>query len=145
MKQLSSVIRGLMLAPLIFAGTLSLAYAHGDAGLEDGTLEVVLGEWSLGFKTAKVDAGNLPIRVANGGTIAHNLTVTMAGATSEIYKTRLLDPGETAELALQFSQDQYDLYCSVPGHRERGMLAALVVGEAAPRKEPETLGDGGYY
>lgn len=144
MNHLSSIVRALLLAPIMSTGVVLVACAQGDAGLQEGRLKVALSEWSLGFKTAEVDAGTLPIRVANRGKIPHNLTVSEAGATTEIYKTRLLSPGETAELSLELSQGQYDLYCSVPGHRERGMLAALAVGEAAPREEPES-GGGGYY
>jgi hypothetical protein len=144
MKHLSSIIRSLLLTPLISIGGLALAYAHGNAGLEEGRLEVVLSEWSLGFEAVVVDAGTLPIHVVNEGKTLHNLVVAEAGTTAEISKTRLLSPGETAELSLEFSKDQYILYCSVPGHAEQGMLASSVVDTATAQEEPES-GGGGYY
>lgn len=146
MKHLSSIIRASLLAPILAASAWLAASAQSGAGLQEGRLEVVLSEWSLGFKAAEADAETLPIHAVNRGTVRHNLTVRERGATSEIYKTRLLEPGETADLSLEFSKGRYDLYCSVPGHRERGMLASLAVGEAPPREAPRPRrGGGGYY
>src|SRR3546814_1380062 len=75
-------------------------------------------------------AGIVRVRAVNVGTLRHNLTVTKAGTFSEIYQTPLLDPGEVVELPLLFAKGEYDLYCAVPGHRNAGMIAYFVVGDA---------------
>src|SRR3546814_4325233 len=73
---------------------------------------------------------------SNVGTLRHNLTVTKAGTFSEIYQTPLLDPGEVVELPLLFAKGEYDLYCAVPGHRNAGMIAYFVVGDAVADVAP---------
>ena len=131
MKHIPSILPAFLLAPFMSTGAVPFAYAHGDAGLEGRTLEVVLSEWSLGFEAVEIDAGTLRIHVANEGKAQHDLTATQVGATAEMFRTRLLSPGEIDEVSFEFSKGQYILYCSVPGHAERGMLASLVVGGAA--------------
>ena len=44
---------------------------------------------------------------------------------------RLLEPGETSEIVWTFSGDQDELIiaCNVPGHRQAGMEASVVIGE----------------
>ena len=45
--------------------------------------------------------------------------------------SRLLEPGETSEIVWTFSGDQDELIiaCNVPGHRQAGMEASVVIGE----------------
>lgn len=126
----SSAFRAFLLAPIAFAISPSLAHAHGDVTSNAGSLRVLLSEWSLEIDTVRVGAGIVRVRAVNEGTLRHNLTVTKAGTFSEIYQTPLLKPGEAAELPLLFAKGEYDLYCAVPGHRNAGMIAYFVVGDA---------------
>jgi uncharacterized cupredoxin-like copper-binding protein len=90
---------------------------------EPVTVEFRATELSFAPKTVEVPAGR-PIRLVlvNDGQIEHNLTidvlnveiVTAAGASAEV----TVDP---------IAPGTYELYCSVPGHREAGMTASLVV------------------
>jgi uncharacterized cupredoxin-like copper-binding protein len=144
MKHLASVIPSLLLVALLSTGPVSPADAHSDAALKEGTLEVVLSEWSLGFKTLEVEAGVLSVHVVNDGKIWHDFAVAETGTTYKIYKTPVLVPGKAVVFFLELPEGRYDLYCSIPGHRERGMLASLAVGETMPPKRPEP-GGGGYY
>lgn len=90
---------------------------------EPVTVEFRATELSFAPKTVDVPVGR-PIRLVlvNDGQIEHNLTidvlkveiVTVAGASAEA----TVDP---------IAPGTYEVYCSVPGHREAGMTASLVV------------------
>ena len=144
--KLSQLTIGIALSGLLVSGvSYSTAYAHGNSGLEAGALEVVLSEWSLGIETVEVDDGTLPIHVVNDGRARHDLTVVRTDSGSKVDKTRLLGPGETAELSLELSEGRYDLYCSVPGHRGAGMVASLIVGEDADDELSQSGNSSGFY
>ncbi|BAS26398.1 hypothetical protein [Limnochorda pilosa] len=104
------------------------AWAHGQAGYRDGVLEVVLNQWSLGFETIEVPAGELTLHVVNGGTLQHNLRVEFERGGQEYeFGTPLLAPGEAHVLMAALPPGEYELYCAVPGHKEAGMMAFLRV------------------
>lgn len=121
------------------------ADARTDAGVTDGTVNVVLDEWSLGFEQAQASQGELAFQVRNAGEQQHNLTVEEAGGGEQYYQTALLNPGEATQFSLDLADDSYDLYCSVPGHREAGLEATLTVGAAQPAEPAEEEEGGGYY
>ncbi len=127
------------------AGTHALAQG---AGVSDGTLNVALEEWSLGFSQASASAGTLTVRTRNTGTAGHNLAIEdQAGEVR--YESPLLDPGQSRRARVDLSDGTYTLYCGVPGHRDAGMEATLTVGEGGGGQEPSTGGGGGsrggYY
>lgn len=87
------------------------------------TVEFKATELSFAPVTAEVPSGR-PVRLvlANEGQLEHNLTIDIlnvkivaaAGASAEV----TVDP---------IAPGRYEVYCSVPGHRETGMTASLDV------------------
>jgi plastocyanin len=62
------------------------------------------------------------VAVVNVGAVPHNLTVTGGPATVD------LDGDEAMELDVSnLAPGTHEVYCSIPGHREGGMEAELVV------------------
>lgn len=61
--------------------------------------------------------------------LRHDLMLE-AGMMHVDANARLLEPGETSELVWTFSgeQDELIIACNVPGHREAGMVAPVVIG-----------------
>ena len=57
--------------------------------------------------------------VQNAGKIAHNLTIQGGKHTANIA------PGKSAKLTVTLKKGAYTLYCSVPGHRQLGMVTKL--------------------
>jgi nitrite reductase (NO-forming) len=121
------------------------------AGSDDGTpaaavpsgevmvLEVELGDLYVKPSTVEVAAGTeLVVRVTNAGALAHDLR--LQGETG----TALLEPGQTEEVSLGVMDASTEAWCTVPGHKEAGMVLAIDVtggtdhgGEpAAPSDEP---------
>jgi plastocyanin len=90
--------------------------ASGGAG-------VTLSEFAVSPEAVSVPEGGT-IAVTNEGAVTHNLavdgtelvTADLSGGQSESLDVSELDPGT------------YTIYCAIPGHREAGMTADLVVG-----------------
>jgi nitrite reductase (NO-forming) len=90
--------------------------------------EVEMGDLSLEPSSIDVPVGaELVLRVTNGGTLAHDLKLE-GGETG----TALLDPGATEEVSLGVIEHSTEAWCTIPGHKEAGMVLAVnVIGEAA--------------
>jgi uncharacterized cupredoxin-like copper-binding protein len=71
-----------------------------------------------------VPAVRFPFDVQNDGKIPHDLVVEGNGIDE---KTPLLDAGQSKTLSVDLKPGTYDLYCSVPGHKEAGMDVKLTV------------------
>jgi FtsP/CotA-like multicopper oxidase with cupredoxin domain len=83
-----------------------------------------------------VPSGTTAINVVNEGAAPHNLVFDVEGgpATSD------LNGGESATLDISGLDDgTYTVYCSIPGHREGGMEATLMIGG----HDGAAAGDGG--
>jgi uncharacterized cupredoxin-like copper-binding protein len=79
------------------------------------------------FKIAlasSVHAGKVTFNVKNDGKLPHDLVVEGNGVKA---KTPLLDPGQSQTLEVDLKPGSYDLYCSVPGHKQAGMDLKLTV------------------
>ncbi len=78
-------------------------------------------EFKIALSTKTVKAGTVTFDVSNGGKIQHDLSI-QGGK-----KTALINPGSSAKLTVTLKKGSYTLYCSVPGHRQAGMVAKLTV------------------
>jgi nitrite reductase (NO-forming) len=70
----------------------------------------------------KVKSGSeVTFAVTNDGTVVHNLTVDGKESTTDLapYAAANLDAGKITK--------EVTVYCSIPGHREAGMEAKVVV------------------
>jgi uncharacterized cupredoxin-like copper-binding protein len=83
------------------------------------TLKVQEKEYKITLATHKVHHGVVTFVVANVGKIAHNLTIQGGKHTANIA------PGKTAKLTVTLKKGSYTLYCSIPGHRQLGMVTKL--------------------
>jgi uncharacterized cupredoxin-like copper-binding protein len=81
-------------------------------------------EFAFALTPSDVKPGLVVFTLENDGQIAHDLAVEGGGIEE---KTPVIDPGETAELEVELEPGDYELYCTVPGHREGGMEVDLEV------------------
>jgi len=99
------------------------ATAATAAAMQHASIE--LGDIFIKPAETHVSAGHVMLDVRNTGGIQHDLALEDGPATP------LLDAGATGALDLGVLEPgTYTVFCSVPGHREAGMVASLVVGEA---------------
>lgn len=71
--------------------------------------------------------GAYTFQVHDTGALAHDLAIQAKGS-STVEKTALIQPGGDATLTVTLGKGVYDVYCTVPGHRQSGMETTLTVG-----------------
>jgi plastocyanin len=70
--------------------------------------------------TAK--AGDITIKLTNASAVPHDVAVDGASGVSD-----QVQDGGTAELTVNLPAGTYEYYCTVPGHRQAGMVGTLTV------------------
>jgi uncharacterized cupredoxin-like copper-binding protein len=83
------------------------------------TVQVKEIEYKITLSTHKVKHGTVTFVVKNAGHTVHNLTIQGGKHTAN------LSPGKTAKLTVTLKKGSYTLYCSIPGHRQLGMVTKL--------------------
>ena len=68
-----------------------------------------------------LSAGKYMFQVKNDGKIAHDLAVKGGE------KTKLIQPGGSAQLTVTLKKGKYTFYCTVPGHEAAGMKVDVTV------------------
>jgi uncharacterized cupredoxin-like copper-binding protein len=123
---------------VLFAGMLAAVYFFGKEteearGAAPGavaarTIDVTESEFKIALPALKeLNGGTYTFRVHNAGKIPHDLVIS-GGQASGPEKTPTIAPGDDATLKVNLGPGRYTLYCSIPGHRQLGMQAALAVG-----------------
>ena len=129
----SLVFFGAMLAAVAVFGKESEAKGAEATAGEQGsaaaakTIKVSETEFKITLPAlSQLSAGKYTFVVTNNGKIQHDLAIT-GGSVAGPEKTPLLSHGQTAKLTVSLQTGNYQLYCTVPGHRAAGMLATLSI------------------
>jgi nitrite reductase (NO-forming) len=108
------------------------------------TVEIELGDLYVRPSTIEVPAGTeVIVDVTNAGAVPHDLKLN--GETG----TEMLDPGDHVTASLGVVTETTQAWCTVPGHREAGMVLDIVVtgstggGTAGGDGSDSGSGDGG--
>jgi plastocyanin len=121
-------------APLAAAGlTLGLVACGGSgptptpiptATPAPAAIEIVTTEFAYDPDDLEVPAGEtVAIRLVNKGVVEHDLTIDALAVT---IKVPIAGTADGTLPALEAGT--YDFYCSIPGHKENGMVGTLVAG-----------------
>ncbi|HEX5247811.1 MAG TPA: cupredoxin domain-containing protein [Gaiellaceae bacterium] len=111
-----------MLSAVVVFGVESEAKGAGaEATTSGATVQVQEKEYKITLATTRVHHGVVTFVVKNVGKIPHDLTIQGGKHTASI------GPGKTAKLTATLKKGAYTLYCSVPGHRQLGMVTKLTV------------------
>ncbi len=116
----SFVLFAAMLTAVLTFGVESEAKGAGEKVVAK-TVAVQEKEFKILPATLTVAHGAVAFDVKNVGKIPHDLAIQ--GGT----KTALINAGQSATLTVTLKAGTYTLYCSVPGHRQAGMVAKLTV------------------
>jgi len=81
-------------------------------------------EFKIKLPKTTLPAGSYTFDVRNDGKIPHDLVVNGEGVKRG---TPLIDPGQSKSLKVDLKAGTYDVYCSVPGHKQAGMDLTLTV------------------
>jgi len=89
---------------------------------EPMVLEVELGDLYVEPSSVEVPAGTeLIVKVRNAGAMPHDLQ--LQGETG----TAMLDPGDEEQVSLGVMEQATEAWCTVPGHKEAGMVLDIQV------------------
>jgi hypothetical protein len=84
-------------------------------------------EFNLLLSQLKLNPGNAIVQFQNAGEDPHDLWIQRVGGSGQLSIGELA-PGDVGELGLRLERDsRYELWCSLPRHRELGMEASLRV------------------
>lgn len=87
---------------------------------------VIEKEFSITLATASFTPGPYTFTVQNQGSFPHNLTIKGPGVDTKASPT--MGRGESGSLTVALQKGSYELWCSVPGHKDRGMDVTIKVG-----------------
>jgi plastocyanin len=117
-----------MLAALLAAGCGRYSGDGGAPGAAAST--VTMTDYAYHPSEVTVRRGQT-VKVINAGGIAHNLKVEKGPdgrrETTELTGTETFLPEDTERLAIDLPPGRYAMVCTVPGHRELGMVGKLTV------------------
>jgi len=108
------------------AGTVTAAGGGGGAA-SGKTIDVTLKDFSIAVaSTGSLAPGTYTFRVTNNGPSSHNLTINGPGVSGKATPT--FAAGGSQDLTVTLQNGSYDLFCSVPSHKQLGMDTHLTVG-----------------
>jgi uncharacterized cupredoxin-like copper-binding protein len=82
-------------------------------------------EFKITLPSNSLSPGSYTFDLTNKGQAGHDLVVDGPGVNNE--KTPVIGGGKTAKLTVDLKSGTYELYCSVPGHKQAGMDLKLKV------------------
>ena len=95
------------------------------AASEPQTIEIKVSEFKFEPKEVRIRAGEVIFKISNEGLIEHNFVIEGEAAAS----IPVIAPGKSEELRVTMKSGEYQLVCSLPGHKEAGMVGTLKVEE----------------
>ena len=140
----------LLLAVVLLAGCGSddsNDQAAGDTTGVAGSVELTATDFKFDPSTVELaKSGEMTFTLVNDGQVTHALEIEGQGIEEESDE---IDGGATTELTVDLKPGEYEFYCPVDGHREKGMEGKLVVGGAAggagtTSEETDTSESSGY-
>jgi mono/diheme cytochrome c family protein len=100
------------------------------ATAEGGRLEIPAdpnGQLAYQVSSATAPAGALEIDSQNDASIPHDIALQEGDSGPELAKGETVQGGGVSRLSVNLRPGRYTFYCTLPGHREGGMLGTLTV------------------
>jgi uncharacterized cupredoxin-like copper-binding protein len=122
----------------------------GETGSAGQTIEISETEFKLDPASVMVkEPGTYTFHVVNDGSTVHALEIEGHGVEEE---TEDIEPGDSADLTVEINEEgEYELYCPIDEHREKGMEGTLSLGagtggggQTTTEEETTTENGGGY-
>ena len=96
--------------------------------LAPARIQVSADEFTYSLSRQSLKAGPAIVQLVNYGEDEHDLRLRRTGG-ARTYRIGKVRPGGVGELEARFLPGRYTLWCSLAGHRTRGMSATLVIRE----------------
>ena len=108
------------------SATSSSAAAAGGASSNLAIAANPSGSLSYDKKSLSAKAGKVTITMTNMSSLGRNITI-QKGTTGAVLGATPTFQGGTKSVSLNLKAGTYTFYCSVPGHRQGGMVGTLTV------------------
>lgn len=116
-------------AGLVLPALSLLASACGTgkapAGRPAGAVEIQLKEFAIEPKVVSAGAGEITLTARNVGSTEHNLVLEQGDRS--VAEIPVVGVGKAESVQVKLSPGTYALVCTLPGHRDAGMVATLTV------------------
>lgn len=89
------------------------------------TITVSGTEFAFALSATELEPGSYVFRLRNEGQVPHDLAIEGPGVDGE--KTPVIEAGATADVDVELQSGDYELWCTVPGHRDAGMETEVTV------------------
>jgi uncharacterized cupredoxin-like copper-binding protein len=89
-------------------------------------VEVVLREFEFEPRPLKVKAGTVRFRLVNRGAVEHDFAIPSLEEHGA-HEQHVVKPGETRDVELELKPGTYEAICTIPGHKEAGMVVQVEV------------------
>lgn len=109
------------------AAGLALTPLANAAAPSPARLQVSADEFSLALSRLSIRSGPAVVELVNYGEDDHDLALRRIAPGARTYRIGIVHPGKTGELERTLRAGRYRLWCTLAGHRARGMNATLVV------------------
>lgn len=108
-------------------GTPTPPVAAPPAGQEAASrVEVTMRDFAFVRRTIRVKAGTVEFVLRNEGGVEHDFAIPSLEA-HDAHDQHLVGPGRTLTVSLDLRPGTYEAVCTVPGHKEAGMVAVVEV------------------
>ena len=88
-------------------------------------VDVTEKEFAITLSQAKFAPGAYTFTIKNQGSFPHNLAIEGPGVDKQVSAT--LGGGQSGSLAVTLKAGSYELWCAVPGHKDKGMDMKITV------------------
>jgi len=105
----------------------ALALLLASAALAPARVQVSADEFTLALSRPSIRSGPAIVELVNYGEDAHDLALRRLAAGARTYRIAATRPHGVRALEAGLAPGRYALWCTLPGHRAKGMRATLVV------------------
>lgn len=90
-------------------------------------VNVIAKEFAFVPKVISIKAGIAKFTVRNEGAVEHDFEIVGVAEHGAEHEARLISPSDAYEVEVELRPGTYQIVCNVPGHKDAGMLATIVV------------------
>ena len=113
-------------AAAVFLGLSAMAWLVPRGSQAAAEVRLDAAEFVFRPKEVTAPPGEMRFGVKNEGAIEHNF-VLEDRAKKKLAEIPVIEAGQTLQALAALGTGTYVIYCSLPGHREAGMVATLKV------------------
>jgi plastocyanin len=107
--------------------TIGVAASHGTAAEKNGLVAIPTdpsGQLAYQYKAATATSGKVRIESKNASSTPHDIAIQGSGVNA---KGAIVSGGGVSKISVTLKPGRYTFFCTVPGHRQAGMVGTLTV------------------